>query len=73
MDVLSSCCPGWDLKGASVFPKWNTLCSISHFFMSGKKKSTISKLALNAFLFHADLGRIRKLLSAAVTIETPLP
>lgn len=38
MDVFSPCYPGWNLKGASVFPKWNTLCSISHFFMSEKKK-----------------------------------
>lgn len=38
-----------------------------------KKKSTISKLAVNAVLFHAALGRIRKLLYAAVTAETRLP
>lgn len=39
MDVLSPCYPGWNLKGASVFPKWNTLCSTSHFFISGKKRA----------------------------------
>lgn len=38
-----------------------------------KKKSTISKLAVNAVVFHAALGRIRKLLYAAVTAETRLP
>lgn len=43
MDVLSPCYPGWHLKGASVFPKWNTLCSLSHFFMSGGKKEKEKK------------------------------
>lgn len=67
LDSLSCSHPGWNLKGASVVPKWN------FSFLPVRKKSTISKLAVNAVLFHAALGRIRKLLYAAVTAETRLP
>lgn len=36
-DALCFFSPGWNLKWASLFPKWNPLCSISHFSMSRKK------------------------------------
>lgn len=53
-----------------MVPKWNfSFLPVR----KKKKKSTISKLAVNAVLFHAALGRIRKLLYAAVTAETRLP